>query len=200
MMVARIGAQKGRRGAQTGELTKADLIVLSLLAERPMNGYELIGEYERQEVADWASVSKAQVYYAIQKLESLSLVASSLQKPSAGSRDRTIYGPTKQGGTELSKALVNENWAKVRVAQPFSTWLGLSIHVSATEKRKVLQAREDFIKGEIDRERASLIFIKTLNSARAKVGYEIVGLVIRQFEVELEWIGELLGASKTPKV
>ncbi len=192
-MSAKFAVQKGSRGSQTGPLTKADLIVLSLLAERPMNGYELIGEYERQEVADWASVSKAQVYYAIQKLEGLALIASSLQESSTGTRERTIYRPTKTGSAELGKSLVNEEWARARVAQPFSTWLGLSIHISAAEKQKVLRERENFIKGEITREQASLAYIKTLNSARAKVGYEIVRLVIRQFEVELEWIGEMLG-------
>ena len=192
-MSAKFAVQKGSRGSQTGSLTKADLIVLSLLAERPMNGYELIGEYERQEVADWASVSKAQVYYAIQKLEGLALIASSLQESSTGTRERTIYRPTKTGSAELGKSLVNEEWARARVAQPFSTWLGLSIHISAAEKQKVLRERENFIKGEITREQASLAYIKTLNSARAKVGYEIVRLVIRQFEVELEWIGEMLG-------
>jgi DNA-binding PadR family transcriptional regulator len=194
-MAAKIAVQKGSRGAQKGSLTKADLIVLSLLAERPMNGYELIGEYERQEVVDWASVSKAQVYYAIQKLEELALIAPSLQESSTGSRERIIYRPTKRGSTELVKSLVNEQWATVRLSQPFSTWLGLSIHISATEKLKVLNARKKFIRDEIARERASLAYIKTLNSARAKVGYEIVKLVIRQFEAELEWIGEMLGTS-----
>jgi DNA-binding PadR family transcriptional regulator len=193
-MAAKITAQKGSRGAQTGALTKADLIVLSLLAERPMNGYELIGEYERQEVADWASVSKAQVYYAIQKLEALAFIAASQQEKSSGSRDRTIYNPTKSGLKELGASLVTEDWAKARIAQPFSTWLGLSIHLSTAEKRKVLHLRQKFIQDEIIREKASLAYIETLTTARAKVGYEIVRLVIKQFEAELEWITELLHA------
>ena len=191
-MAANIAVQKGSRGSQVGPLTKADLIVLSLLAERPMNGYELIGEYERQEVADWASVSKAQVYYAIQKLEGLALIAPSLQESSTGSRERTIYRPTKKGSKELGKSLISEDWAKARIAQPFSTWLGLSIHISAAEKRKVLLERENFLRGEIIREKASLAYIQNLNSPRAKVGYEIVRLVIRQFEVELDWIRNIL--------
>ena len=64
-------ARKGSRGRKPGPLTTADLVVLSLLAERAMHGYELLGEYDRQEVVDWASVSKAQVYYALQKLAAL---------------------------------------------------------------------------------------------------------------------------------
>jgi DNA-binding PadR family transcriptional regulator len=194
-MTVKIAVPKGSRGSQTGPLTKADLIVLSLLAERPMNGYELIGEYERQEVSDWASVSKAQVYYAIQKLEGLALITPSQQDSPKGSRERTIYRPTKTGASELSNSLANEEWAKARVAQPFSTWLGLSIHISAAKKRKILRARANFIQNEIVREMASLNYIKTLNSPRAKVGLEIVKLVIRQFEVELKWLDEMLGTN-----
>jgi DNA-binding PadR family transcriptional regulator len=191
-MPIKIEVPRGSRGSQTGPLTKADLIVLSLLAERPMNGYELIGEYERQEVSDWASVSKAQVYYAIQKLEGLALITPSLQDSPKGSRERTIYRPSKTGTRELSNSLANEEWAKARVAQPFSTWLGLSIHLSGAEKQNVLCARAKFIQNEIVREKASLDYIKTLNSPRAKVGHEIVKLVIRQFEVELKWLDEML--------
>jgi DNA-binding PadR family transcriptional regulator len=194
-MTAKFSSQKGRHRTVTGALTKADLIVLSLLAERSMNGYELIGEYERQEVADWASVSKAQVYYAIQKLEGLAFIAALLQETSSGSRDRTIYHPTKTGLKELVGSLVTKDWAKARVAQPFSTWLGLSIHLSDAEKRNVLLQRQTFILDEIVREKASLSYIKTLNTKRAKVGYEIVKLVIKQFETELEWIGEVLATT-----
>ena len=57
--------QRGRRRGHADGLTTADLVVLSLLAERNMHGYDLLAEYSRQEVADWASISKAQLYYAL---------------------------------------------------------------------------------------------------------------------------------------
>ncbi len=58
-------ARAGRRPGDTGRLTTADLVVLSLLREQPMHGYDLLAAYQRQEVEDWASVSKAQVYRGI---------------------------------------------------------------------------------------------------------------------------------------
>ena len=75
------------RGPRDG-LTTADVVVLSLLTERAMHGYDLISEYERQEVVDWASVSKAQVYYALQKLERLGLIEASAD--AVGARERTV--------------------------------------------------------------------------------------------------------------
>jgi DNA-binding PadR family transcriptional regulator len=172
-------------------LTKADLIVLSLLAERSMNGYELVGEYERQEVSDWASVSKAQVYYAIQKLLAAQMIRAITQVKEQSARDRTVYEPTKNGRKELVKSLLSKQWAQARIAQPFATWLGLSIHLSAEEIRQILAAREQFLIKEIEREKKSLAYIETLKSSRAKVGHSIVRLVISQFEVELSWIESL---------
>jgi DNA-binding PadR family transcriptional regulator len=157
-----------------------------------VHGYELLGEYERQEVADWASVSKAQVYYAIKKLSKLGLIESKKDRADRASRERTVFGPTARGRKELSASLTKLTWARTRVAQPFTTWLGLSIHLSKAAAGRVLNARRVFLERELARERASLQYIKSLSSARAKAGEEIVGLVIRQMEVELEWVENLL--------
>lgn len=187
-------ARKGRRARNAGKLTTADLIVLSLLAERSMHGYELLGEYERQEVADWASVSRAQVYYAIQKLSTLKLIEPKEDQTADGPRDRTVYAPTSEGLRELSSSLTSVEWARTRIAQPFATWLGLSIHLSTTAVTRVMKARRVFLEEELSRERASLGFIRSLSSARAKAGERIVELVIRQLEAELEWIANFLKA------
>jgi DNA-binding PadR family transcriptional regulator len=184
--------KKGRKGQISGSLTTADLIVLSLLSERAMHGYELLGEYDRQEVVDWASVSKAQVYYAIQKLARLKMISPKSQSKTETARDRTVYAPTDRGRSELVKSLTGSAWAHARVPQPFSTWLGLSIHLTRKEVDRLLLARQIFLRDELEREVASLAFIRTLDTPRAKAGDSIVRLVIRQIEVELEWVGDLL--------
>ena len=192
MAKSKFTAQKGSRGRTPGALTTADLIVLSLLVERAMHGYELLGEYDRQEVADWASVSKAQVYYAIQKLAKLALIEPSALEAEDSNRDRTVYIPTKRGYEELAASLAKLEWAQARVPQPFSTWLGLSIHADHANVTRVLEARKTFLEEELQREKASLAYIKTLAATRAKVGVSIVQLVISQLEVELEWVRNML--------
>lgn len=200
MARARIAIKKGRQqagsSAKRGGLTTADLIVLSLLAERAMHGYELLGEYDRQEVADWASVSKAQVYYAIQKLVGLGLIAPIFEPVQDGQRDRTTYAPTKRGHKELVASLAVLDWARGRAPQPFATWLGLSVHLQPDVVAATLEARKNFLRDELARERESLKFIKTLKSSRARAGEAIVTLVIRQMEVELEWVQDLMKASR----
>ena len=56
------------------QLTTPDLVVLSLLSEHPMHGYDLNQELERRDVRDWAGISRPQVYYSLNKLKSLQMI------------------------------------------------------------------------------------------------------------------------------
>ncbi len=56
-------------------LTTPDLVVLSLLSEQPMHGYQVNQTLEYREVRDWAGISRPQVYYSLRKLERLALIA-----------------------------------------------------------------------------------------------------------------------------
>ncbi|WP_376090837.1 PadR family transcriptional regulator [Roseomonas sp. CCTCC AB2023176] len=185
----RSGKTRGRRPGDAAALTTADLVVLSLLAERPMHGYDLLAEYGRQEVEDWASVSKAQLYYALTKLAEAGLIAGRTE-PGA-SRERTVFAPTPAGLAVLATALADPAWARARVAQPFTTWLGLSMHAAPDAVRQVLAERRAFLDREIAKERDSLAFILTLPGERATRGAAIVRLVLRQLEVEREWVADL---------
>lgn len=184
------GKARGRRVGSAGTITTADLIVLSFLEERPMHGYDLLAEYDRQEVVDWASVSKAQVYYALRKLDSQNLIIGRIEEH--GARDRTVYQLTDEGRKALNAALNTETWANSRVPQPFTTWFGLSIHLSKQEQLDMLIARRDFLVKELNRERESLEFIKTLDNDRGKKGDSVVSLVIMQIEVEITWVNNIL--------
>ena len=188
--MANVPRSRGRRTGASGTLTTADLVVLSLLAEQRMHGYDLLAEYDRQEVVDWASVSKAQLYYALAKLAERGLIAG--QTEADGARERIVYAPTEHGRRALAAALADGRWASERVPQPFATWLGLSIHADPAVARDVLEARRKWVVAEIARERDSLSYIETLPSDRAKRGTDIVRLVIGQLEVELAWVEELL--------
>ena len=188
-------SKRGRRSGDSALLTTADLVVLSLLAERAMHGYDLMAEYRRQEVADWASVSKAQLYYALKKLAELDLIEGRTE--SAQARERTVYSVTITGRDALAHGLADTAWARGRVAQPFTTWLGLSIHAAPDVFQQLLEARRDWLNDEIAKERESLAYILTLSSARADRGADIVRLVIRQLEAERTWVKELLNTQSS---
>jgi DNA-binding PadR family transcriptional regulator len=171
--------------------------VLSLLTERPLHGYDLLAEYQRQEVADWASISKAQLYYALKKLETLGYLVGESQAGSAN--DRTVYRPTDKGKIALSEGLSDTSWASGRVAQPFMTWFGLSIHASEASRLAIYQQRLSFLDQEIVKEERSLAYIATLTDERALKGGGIVRLTIEQLKVERQWLKDLLRSEGTER-
>src|ERR1700719_4263036 len=82
------GAANGRTGmraAKKQQLTTPDLVLLSLLSERPMPGYQANLELERRQVRDWAGISRPQVYYSLEKLARAGLIRSlETDVPAAG--------------------------------------------------------------------------------------------------------------------
>jgi DNA-binding PadR family transcriptional regulator len=175
-------------------LTLADLVVLSLLAERPMHGYELNRELEYREVRDWAGVSRPQVYYSLKKLASLELLAESAGAASdddAKGPERRVFAPTAAGRRALAEALARPDWAQQRTIPPFLTWLALSSHAEAGDRALLIGARRAFLEAELLKER------QTLEAVRSDVGEMIpaavlmLEFVVRGLELELDWLAEV---------
>ena len=173
------------------KLTQADVVVLSLLLERPMHGYDLAQEYERQEVRDWAAVSKAQVYYALSKLEKCALVVSQSIDNPTDLRGKTVYTVSTLGKAALEKQLTAKHWVEQRKPQPFTTWTGLSIHVGLAAQQKMFKRRLSFLEKELIREKASYELVTKMASDRSKVGLKIITLTMAQIQTEIDWIKAL---------
>ena len=174
------------------KLTTPDLVLLSLLTERPMHGYEANAELERRQVRDWAGISRPQVYYSLDKLVRLGLVRS------AGADNETHQGPerrvlatTARGRDALASALEREDWAEQRDRPPFLTWMALSWRARPGIVRRQLERRRKYLLEQLEHERA------TLTAVLEEVGHQfheavwMLKLVIAQFETELRWLEEV---------
>ncbi len=172
-------------------LTTPDLVLLSLLAERPMHGYQANLELERREVRDWAAISKPQIYYSLEKLARLGLVRESSSDDAAAGPERQIYTTTVQGRAALALALEREDWTTQRERPAFLTWMALSWQTRPGVFARQLRRRVTFLQKEIVREQA------TLDSIIREVGHEfheavwMVTLMIAQFRAELAWLQRL---------
>ncbi|MBI3789633.1 MAG: PadR family transcriptional regulator [Gemmatimonadetes bacterium] len=171
-----------------GAPTSADLVVLSLLAERPMHGYELLQEYDRQEVEDWASVSRAHVYYALTKLAGAGLIAEAKRAAGAPTARAVPYRVTPKGRRVLARALDDDAWATRPHVPPFVTWLGLSIHATPAARARVIAARVRVVAARLAQERATLAAIRADTGARVGVAAWMVGLLVEQLELEARWL------------
>src|SRR5678815_3896402 len=76
--------KKKKRRTESGgpgglRLTIADLVILSLLAERPMHGYDVNATLEDRKIRDWAAVSRPQIYYSLDKLTELGFIRVTME-------------------------------------------------------------------------------------------------------------------------
>jgi len=177
--------------ARKRELTTPDLVLLSLLAERPMHGYQANLELERREVRDWAGISRPQVYYSLEKLAKLGLIrAADSDDPVAGP-ERSVFTTSARGRTALADALEREDWVTQRERPPFLTWIALSWQARPDVFEQQLRRRQKFLDKELAREAA------TLRSVRAEVGHRfhetvwMLSLTIQQIRTELRWARKL---------
>jgi DNA-binding PadR family transcriptional regulator len=172
-------------------LTTPDLVVLTLLAERPMHGYELNAELERRDVRDWAGISRPQVYYSINKLADLGLLETVESGAPATGPDRRTYRPTTLGQRALADTLERSEWATQRPPPPFLTWLAMAWQARPGVMERMLQTRRQFVTGELARERSTLEAIRAEPGGPHTAALLMVEFAIRQFELELDWLAEV---------
>src|SRR5215468_12188249 len=105
------------------KLTTPDLVLLSLLAERPMHGYQANALLEFRKVREWAGVSRPQVYYSLEKLAKLGFLRSTKAADESGGPERQVFETTSRGRTALAGALDREDWTNQKERPAFLTWL-----------------------------------------------------------------------------
>ena len=175
---------------KSDSLTLADLVVLSLLCEQPMHGYELWAELERRQVHDWAAISKPQVYYSLRKLETEGHIDPARKGGDSLGPERRVFRPNAKGRRMLADALARDDWATQRPPAPFHTWMVLSWQARPQDFVAQIARRRTFLEHEVEQERAALesIIAETSTSSDAAM---MVRLVIRLFETELQWLDEV---------
>ena len=151
--------------ARKRTLTTPDLVLLSLLAERPMHGYQANLELERREVRDWAGISRPQVYYSLEKLARGGLVRASENEGPAAGPERSVFATTTKGRAALADALERADWTTQRERPPFLTWVALSWQARPGVFEQQLRRRHAFLEKELAREE------EVLRSIRKEVGH-----------------------------
>jgi DNA-binding PadR family transcriptional regulator len=91
----------------TPATTKTDLLLLGLLLDRPMHGYELYQQIQADGIDGWFNVSAAGVYYSLGKLRDLGLVAESRQHDGRSPR-KSIYRLVEKGRSTFFAALEDQ--------------------------------------------------------------------------------------------
>lgn len=179
------------RARKEGVLTTPDLVLLSLLAERAMHGYEANLELERRQVRDWVGISRPQVYYSLEKLFHLGLIHTAGSDEPAAGPERRVFVTTAKGRKALADALEREDWTTGRDLPAFGTWLALSWQARPGVFRKQLARRREFLESELAREEATLQAVFKEVGHRYHEAFWMVSFTIQQMKLELRWLRKL---------
>lgn len=181
---------------KTSTLTIPDLVLLSLLAEVPMHGYQANAELERRQIRDWAPISRPQVYYSMDKLARAGLIRARESSAPPEGPERRVFATTKRGLAALADALERPDWVSVRERPPFLIWMALSWQASPGVFARQITRRRKFLLRELAREKL------TLAAVRAEVGHDfheavwMIILTIEHFKTELRWLDKISRQAK----
>ena len=173
------------------KLTMPDLVLLSLLAERPMHGYEASALLEFRQVRDWAGVSRPQVYYSLDKLARRELIRSVSNGDGAAGPERRVFETTPGGRAALAAALERDDWTSQNERPPFLTWVALSWQCRPGIFLKQVRRRQKFLEKELSRKQEILASVRKEVGHRFHEAVWMLSLNIDQLRTELRWLRKL---------
>jgi DNA-binding PadR family transcriptional regulator len=174
------------------KLTTPDLVLLSLLAERPMHGYQANTTLEYRQVKEWAGVSRPQVYYSLDKLAALGLIRAAESEDEAAGPERRIFETSAKGRAALADALEREDWTDQKDRPPFLTLLALSWQCRPGVFLKQLHRREEFLKTELATKQEILKAVLKEVGHRYHEAVWALTLTIDQLKTERRWLQKVI--------
>jgi DNA-binding PadR family transcriptional regulator len=149
--------EPSRKGRTKVSVSRVDLIVLGLLADEPLYGYDLLERFRERSMGFWTDLAKASVYQALRRLERRGLIGGRDQAGTQGP-DRRVFRISRAGRALLRDGL-QERFGELA---PFETEAGLALGFSGLLTPP--QARG----ARAERERTLRELIDRLNSERVR--------------------------------
>jgi len=180
------------------KLTMPDLVLLSLLADRSMHGYEANSLLEFRKVREWAGVSRPQVYYSLDKLARRGLIRAGGDKDDDGDAagpERRVFETTPRGRAALADALERDDWTSQTDRPSFLTWVVLSWQCRPGVFLKQLRRRQKFLEGELSRKQETLAAVRKEVGHRFHEAVWMLSLGIEQIRTELRWLKKVVRES-----
>lgn len=126
------------------------LIVLGLLSEKPMSGYDIQQSISDRDAERWGGVLIGSIYHALKKLEKEQQIEVAGVEQT-GHRQKTVYQITDQGRNYL-QSLVIDSLRTTSVSYPTTLYSGLSLldKIPREAAIKALKAQKDSIDQEYE--------------------------------------------------
>ncbi len=97
-------------------LTDAELVILSLICEQPMHGYQIEQVITQRNMRTWTDLSASSIYYILQRLEEKGFIERSQDQAPTSGVPRKVYRITSAGKTQWQESTLKA------LAQPKFTY------------------------------------------------------------------------------
>jgi len=166
------------------------LVILGLLRERPLHGYEIKHIIE-EHMGDWTNIAFGSIYFALKKLSEEGFVEQVAVEQEGNRPSRTIYQATEAGRAEFLR-LLREVWSGVE-RHYYTTDIGLAFieALPLEEVKGYLEARSAQLEGtlqHLDRHKQEMLAMEEIPRKAAAV-FEHSRV---HFAAELAWTRDLL--------
>jgi DNA-binding PadR family transcriptional regulator len=174
-------------------VSKVEVVVLGLLAEEPLYGYDLLERCRSRGMEFWVQVGKASVYQVLRRLDRDGFIIGRTQEGSEGP-DRRVYRISKAGRERLREGIS----ARFGASEPYESDGGLALGfahlLSAADARRAVDAREAAVRERLAASRQE----RSSSSADRSAGRNVANAMLDRQEAlgraELAWIKEFRAA------
>ena len=128
---------------------KVEVVVLGLLAEEQLYGYELLERFRARSMGFWIEVGKASVYQTLHRLERDGFVSGRAQEGTDGP-DRRVFRITKAGLVRLRLGLEERFGELAPYETEAGTALGFANLLAVSETRAAVDARVRAVRDLLD--------------------------------------------------
>jgi len=169
--------------------TKIDLLLLGLLLDRPMHGYELYQQIQSEGIDDWFNVSMAGVYYSLGKLRDQGMVAESRQRGGRSAR-KSIYRLTEDGRAAFFAAMEAQAASQEKIYLEYDIVIYLLNRLPVQRAIPLLQNHQGFLAKQTENVQATLTAEQ--NGENSPLRIAVLDHKRRYLAMEQEWVADVI--------
>ncbi|MCP4537459.1 MAG: DUF4388 domain-containing protein [Chloroflexi bacterium] len=169
-------------------LTKNDLLVLGLLLDRPMHGYEINQYVQAEDVTAWFSISTAAIYYSLNKLRRQNLISETRTR--SGGAEKSVYHVTEQGREQFFAGMEKSLASEEPIRSEYDLGIFLLNKLPQDRALELLEKRLNFLRQWGD------TLVQTLEQERANGGQPLRLAILEHADacarMEVEWLAGIV--------
>lgn len=137
-------------------LTDAELVILSLICEQPLHGYQIEQEIARRNMQAWTGLATSSIYYVLQQLQKKGFIEKSMSATPHQGAPRKVFQITPAGEKIWKQSTLQA------LAQPKITYTNflMGLHnlwnIPAGEALQAVQTYRDWLEKDLQRQRDEL--------------------------------------------